>query len=282
LYFRGIFWKQLISLLKIIVSFFVLFLSVNGFAGDPYCRLTDAREAGMAGAFISKSNLWSGFTNQAALAFNNSLSFGFNYENRFGISELGTRSAGAVFASGRVSCGAFYSHFGYSDFRRQMIGIACGMPLSDLIAAGVQIDYFSEKATGDYDSHQSLTCEAGIIISASENIRLGIHLFNPVPNSFRRSDMPAQLRAGVALTMNKDFSAGFEAGISTGQNPFIRTGFEYEAARQFFVRGGFSSENNSFCFGFGYTVKPVTIDIGFATHERLGVTSSVSIIFILK
>ncbi len=270
------------SLQKIIVSGFVLFLSTNGFPVDPHFRTTGAREAGMAKAFNMNFDLWSGFHNQAALAFNKSQCFGFNYENRFGIKELGTRSAGAIIPAGRLSFGGHYSHFGYSDFRRQIVGVACGMPLSEMIAAGVQIDYFSERTTGEYHNNQSFTCEAGIIISPSENVKIGIHLFNPIPNSIRKSDMPSEILAGVALNLNKEFSAGFESGISTGQKLYFRTGFEYEVAKQFLVRGGFTTENNSFCFGFGYRIRPVTIDFGFATHEKLGITSSVSIIFTIK
>jgi hypothetical protein len=272
----------LFPLQKIIVSIFVLFLSVNGFAGDPYGLMAGAREAGMARVFIMNFDMWSNFHNQAGLAYNKSRYFGFNYENRFSIRELGTRSAAAIIPAGRLSFGTVYSHFGYSDFRRQMIGFACGMPLSDIIAAGVQIDYFSERTTGEYNMSQSLTVETGMIVSTAENVKIGIHLFNPVPNSIRKSDMPTALRTGVALNLNKEFSAGFETGISTGQKLIIRTGFEYEVAKKFLFRGGFSTENNSFCFGLGYRTRPVMIDFGFATHEKLGITSSVSMIFTIK
>jgi hypothetical protein len=200
----------LFPLHKIIVSGFIFFLSLNGFAGNPYGAVAGAREAGMADVFTIHTDIWSAFSNQANLAFNKSLSFGFNYENRFGIAELATRSAGVIVPAGRMSFAAVYSCFGYSDFKREMAGLACGMPLSEIIAAGIQIDYFSEKATGEYHNNQSITCEAGIIISTSENVKIAIHLFNPVPNSIRRSDMPAGLKAGIALNLNKEFSAGLD------------------------------------------------------------------------
>jgi hypothetical protein len=272
----------LFPLQKIIVSFFVFFLSLNSFAGDPYVIIAGAKEAGMAKVCVMTFDLWSAFHNQAGLAFNKSMNFGFNYENRFSIRELGTSSTGVIIPAGRLTMGAVYSHFGYSEFRRQMVGLACGMPLSNIIAAGVQIDYFSEKTTGEYNNNQSLTCEAGIIMTTTENIKIGIHVFNPVPNSLRKSDMPTGLKAGAAVKLNKEFSAGIETDISTGQKLNIRTGFEYEVAKKFLLRGGFSSENNSFCFGIGYEAGPMMIDLGFSTHEKLGITSSVSIIFTIK
>lgn len=270
------------SLLKIIVSICVVFVSVEANAGDPFSFKAGARETGMARACIVNSGPWSSFNNQAALAFNKSYSFGFNYENRFGISELGTRTAGLVMPAGKVSLGGVYSYFGYSDFRRQMVGLACGMPLSRLISAGVQIDYYSQKTTGEYQNSQILTCEAGIIVNASEKVKLSMHVFNPVPNSIRKSDLATSLNIGAMVSLNKELSAGVETSFSSGEKLILRTGFEYEAVKNFMVRGGFSSENNSFCFGVGYMAGPAKVDIGFATHERLGITSAVSVIFEFK
>jgi hypothetical protein len=272
----------LFSLQKIIVSLFVVFLSVKGIAGDPYGLSAGSRQTGMAQVGVMNYDLWSSFHNQAGLAFNKSISFGLNYENRFSIKELGTRSASIIFNTGRISLGAVYSHFGYSDFRRQMTGLACGMPLSNIIAAGIQIDYFTERTSGKYNNNQLLTCEAGVIITASKNVKIGIHVFNPLPNSLRKSDKPTGLRAGAGINLSKELFAGIETEMSTGHNLVIRSGFEYEAAKKFMIRGGFSTENSSFCFGFGYRTGAAIIDFGFATHEQLGITSSVSVIFKIK
>jgi hypothetical protein len=163
-----------------------------------------------------------------------------------------------------------------------MTGLACGMPLSDNLTAGVMIDYFSEKTYGEYNNNQMITCEAGVIITASENIMVGIHVFNPIPNSIRTSDMPTELRAGAGITLSKGLFAGAEAGMSTGHNMTISAGFEYEPAKNLLLRGGFSTENNSFSFGVGYRTSPAIIDFAFSTHERLGISSVVSLIFELN
>jgi hypothetical protein len=271
--------KQLSSLLKISVSAIFLFFSLTASAGDLYRPSAGAGEAGTGYVCIMKKGFWSSFQNQASLADNGSLSFGFNYENRFGISELGTRTAGITIPAGKSSIGAVYSHFGYAGFKRDMTGLACGLRLSDKINAGVQVDYFMEKTPGEDYNNQSVTFETGLILMPAENTRIGIHIFNPVPNSIRKSYLPSTLRIGVGTDLNKLLFAGVEAEMSSGSNLTIRTGFEYEAAKNFWLRGGFSTENSSFSFGLGYIVKTVRIDLGFRTHEQLGVTSSVSLIF---
>jgi len=271
--------KQLSSLLKISVSLILLFLHLTVSGGIPYGISAGAGEAGMGYVCVMKKGFWSSFHNQASLAFNNSYSFGFNYENRFGIKELGTRAIGLLIPAGKASVGAAYSHFGYSDFKREIAGLACGMKLSDKISAGVQVDYFSERTSGEYSNRQSVTFETGLIVSPSENIRIGIHLFNPVPNSIRKTYLPTTLRIGAGTDLSKALFAGIEAEMVSGSKLIIKTGFEYEAAKSLWLRAGFSTCNNSFCFGSGYQSKFVMIDLGFTTHERLGVTSSVSMIF---
>jgi len=271
--------KQLSSLHKISVSVFFIFLSLTASGGDLYRLSAGAGEAGMGYVCVMKNGFWSSFHNQASLAYNNSFSFGFNYENRFSIKELGTRSAGITIPAGKASLGAVYSHFGYTDYKREMTGLACGMKLSEKLSAGVQVDYFSERTSGEYNNNQSVTCEAGLLITPSENIRIGIHLFNPVPNSIRKTYMPATLRVGAGTELNKLLFAGVEAEMSSGSKLIIRTGFEYEAAKKLWLRGGFSTNNSSFSFGLGYLAKIAQIDLGFVTHEKLGVTTSVSIVF---
>jgi hypothetical protein len=267
------------SLLKISVSLYLLFLQITASGEIPFGIQSGAGEAGMGYACVMKEGFWSSFHNQALLAFNNSTGFGINYENRFGIKELGTRTAGIMVPAGKASVGAAYAHFGYTDFKRDVAGIACGLKLSEKIAAGVQIDYFSERTSGEYNNNQCITFETGLIVSPSENIKIGIHLFNPVPNSLRKNNQPLSLTVGAGIVLSKILFAGVETEMSSGSELLLRTGFEYEAVKNLWLRAGFSTKNNSFCFGTGYQFGNIILDLGFTTHDRLGVTSSLSLIF---
>lgn len=282
MYIGTIIRNILFSLHKISVSVLFVFLFSSASGSDPYLFTAGAAEAGMSFSCVMRSGFWSSFHNQALLPLNNMVSFGLNYQNRFNISELGTRSAGLIIPRGKACLGAFYSHFGYKDLVRHSAGLACGLKLSEKISAGIQTDLFSEKTSGEYNERQSLTFEAGLIIMPSEKIRIGFHIFNPVPNSFRENYLPSSIRAGAGIYLSRVLFACAEAEMSTGRNLTLKTGFEYEPGKNFLLRGGFSTENNSFSFGIGYLLKSAQIDFGFATHETLGVTSSASIIFKIK
>jgi len=267
------------SLLKISVSILLIFSSLTASGGDPYRLSPGAAEAGRGNVCLTSNTFWSSFQNQAILPGINSLTFGLSYENRFGISELGTRSAGLILPVGKAALSAVYSHFGYSDFKRDLTGLGCGMMLSRKLSAGIQLDYFSERASGEYKHYQTLTCEVGLLYKLSENTGVGIHLFNPVPNSLRKTFLPASISTGVGTYLNKSIFAGLEAEMNTDSKLILRSGFEYEAVKKLWLRGGFCTEYNSFSFGLGYLTKLVQIDIGFVTHEKLGITSSASLIF---
>ncbi len=267
------------SLHKIPVSVLFIFLFSSASGSDPYFPAAGAAESGMSYSCVMRPGFWSSFHNQASLPFNTSVSFGFNYLNRFNISELGTRTAGLLIPAGKTSLGIMYSHFGYYNFKRQIVGLACGLSLSENIAAGVQIDYFSEKTTGEYSNYQLVTCEVGALVRASDKVMIGIHLFNPVPNSLRKTVLPSSIRAGAGIELSNVLFAGAEAELSTCEKLIFRTGFEYEVLKKFWFRGGFSTENTSFSFGLGYLLKFCKLDLSFATHERLGITSCASLIF---
>jgi hypothetical protein len=270
----------LFSLRKISVAFYFVFLfSSTILHGNPFTFRAGAGERGTGLICSIKSGFWSSFSSQSFLAYNNSFSAGVNYENRFGIPELGTYTAGVIFPAGKSSLGVLYSHFGYPEFNRNIGGISCGMPLNRNVSAGVQIDYFSENAPGEYNKIRILTFEAGAAFNLFEKVTAVIHLFNPVPNSIRKSLLPSTITAGAGIDLSKTLFAGAEAEMSTDKNIVIRCGFEYEAVKKFWIRGGFSTENSSFSFGLGYLMKSIKIDMGFSTHDRLGVTSSISLIY---
>lgn len=270
------------SLHKIPVSVLLLFLSLTVLAGDPYRITAGAAEAGTGYSCVMKNGFWTVFHNQALLAYNSSVISGINYESRFNIRELGTRTAGVIIPAGRTSFGAIYSHFGYADFSRMMAGVACGMSFSDNLAAGVQIDYFDQHVPGEIDIEPALTFEGGIAMNTSENVRIGIHCFNPLPGSLRKRYLPSAIRMGAGINLSRILFAGTELEISSGEKLKLKCGFEYEAAKSLWFRSGFCTENTSFAFGLGYLVNLVQLDLGFVTHERLGVTTSASLVFKIR
>ena len=244
--------KQLTSLQKISVSFLICFLFACNLTANPFHFAAGAREAGMGYSCIMNNTFWSSFNNQAGLALNNDFSAGINYEDRFRIKELGIKTAAIIIPAGNSSLGIVYSNHGYSDLRYQTAGIATGLKLSEKINAGVQIDYISEKSFGDYADNSFLTFEAGLLILPTKDIKVGIHLFNPVPNSLRKYYMPSEIRIGAGYNISQAIQINAELEKDTRNPVVLKTGFEYEPVSKLFLRGGFNSKNSTLCFGIGF------------------------------
>lgn len=233
----------------------------------------------MASICTVSGDLWTLFHNQAILGENKSFIAGINYENRFSISELSTRTVAVAVPAGNSTLGLVYSNTGYSGLSRETGGLACGLSLSENVNAGVQIDILSEKCRGENYSRQALTFEAGMLVKAAENVTIGIHLINPVPNSIRKAVFPSIITTGLGINLDNSVFAALEAELSTGNSLRLRSGFRYQIEKNFCIRGGFSSEHNSFSFGLGYLLRSVQVDMAFSSHEKLGIITSVSLIY---
>lgn len=274
--------KQLFSLQKIPVSICIAFFTVTATAGDPYYMPAGASQSGMGYISVTKTGFWPSFHNQALLFLNQSPAAGFCYENRFGIPEMGTCSAGIIIPAGKATLSSGYSRFGYADFRRNMTSLGCGLQLSEKILSGIQIDYLSEKTYGEYNDIHLLTFETGILVKAGEEIRIGVHLYNPVPGRLRKNDLLSAITAGIGGNISPNLYTGAEIEMISGGRIDLRTGFEYGSSEKLKLRGGYRTLNSSFSFGIGYIAGPALIDIGFASHEKLGITSSISLIFKIR
>lgn len=282
MYLYRLYPTNLFSLHKIsvLLILFPVHLTLSG--EDPLWSSSGAAGTGMGSVSSTGKGFWPSFSNQALLAQNRQYSASINCLNRFNIAELGTYSAGLILPAGKSSAGILFSHFGYSEYSREKIGLACGMQLSEKISAGIQIDYFAVRTSNKYANYQSLTFETGILVHLSDNISAGIQLFNPVPNSLRKSFLPSSLTAGVGIELNRSLFTAVEVTMSSGKPLVIRMGFDYEAAADLHIRGGYTTENTSFSFGTGFRLNAVMIDISFATHERLGVTTAASLAFSIR
>lgn len=259
----------------------VIILSAAVAAGNGFNRPSaGAGEAGMAYVCVMKPGLWPSFHNQASLAYCRQPAFSFSFENRFGISELSVKSACLVIPAGNGTAGLFYSRLGFTGYRRETVGLASGLKLAPGLSAGVQIDLFAEHQQGEYKDYLQVSCEAGLIYELPAGIRAGIHIFNPVPNSLRSVSLPSAIRAGAGIIISESLFAGLETEMISGKNPSIRAGFEYTAGKKAVLRCGYSTAGPSFTFGFGWITGPVSFDIAFSTHPRLGITPCLSASFI--
>lgn len=270
------------TLQKQLTTLILLALSIAVYSQNPYRLSAGARQVGMAYATASSIGFWNSFHNQASLAHMHKLSFGLNQDNRFGLAELSNKTFGFILPTGKGSLGAVYSYYGYSEYYRHSAGLAYGTKLGRMLSVGVQADLFSTRATGDYENTNELTFEVGALFKPTSGLSIGLHAFNPLPNSLRNHDIPTVITMGVGYTFSEVFTTVIDLEASNSGHNNVRFGMEYQTFGNFFVRGGIMTNPAGFSFGFGYSGQIFQGNIGFITHENLGLTPSLSLVILLN
>jgi hypothetical protein len=244
---------------------------------------TGARSLALSNAFVSISDTWSTFHNQAGLALLGQFSAGIFYESKFMIDEL-SLTAGSIILP--VSAGTFgfsFSQFGQGSFKENKLGLAFSKSLSKKIHTGIQLDYFSQRFPENSDAFGFVTFEVGIIYSPNKKLFLGAHIFNPISAGIEtlegKQKMPATFRVGGHYQFDEMVLLSFETQKEAKNSFLIRTGIEFSPVQNLALRFGVSGRPLNYTAGLGYTIGKVATNIAFSYHGNLGITPSVSIQF---
>lgn len=262
-------------------TFFILliFVFVNSFSAENYPA--GARALALSNAFVSVSDTWSTFHNQAGLAGIESFSAGVFYESWFMVDELSHVAGSLAIPLKAGTFGFSFSQFGKGTYKEHKLGLAFSKRLTQKLSAAIQLDYFSERYPENESAAGFTTFEAGIIYAATNELSLGAHIFNPIQNGFELPEgmqkMPATFRFGGHYQFPKMVMLIFEAEKNT-ENPFLfKSGLEFSPVKNLALRFGVSGKPVMYTAGLGYRTGKITTDIGFSYHGNLGLTPSVSI-----
>jgi hypothetical protein len=242
-----------------------------------------ARAIALSNAFVSLSDVWSTFHNPATLSGLENFSAGIFYESRYLVDEL-SLSAGTVnlpVLTGTV--GLSFYQLGKGTFKESKIGLTYSKQLSPRLAAAIQIDYFRNRFPENEDPLHFPTFEVGVCYKTTEELTLGMHVFNPVRNGFEtrygKQKLPAIFRFGGHYQFRDKSLVVLEVQKNSGTDPDVKAGIEYYLLQNMALRFGVSGRPVQISSGLGYSFGKFTTDIAFSYHGNLGLTPSVSINF---
>lgn len=262
------------------ILFFVI-LPAGSFAASNYPA--GARALALSNAFISLSDIWSTFHNQAGIALAKNVSAGFYYESRFNVDELSLSAGTFLLPVNAGSFGLSFYQFGKGNFKEHKFGIAFGKQLSSSINAGVQLNYFSQTFPENQRAKGTATVEGGIIWQTTDALYLGAHIFNPFMAGFEtpsgKQKLPTIFRIGGHYQFDEMVLAVIEFQKENNAPARLKTGIEFEPVEKFALRFGVTGKPLNYTAGMGYKTGKISADIGFSYHGNLGVTPSVSVQF---
>ena len=267
------------------LTFFIFLIFAFGISISAENYPAGARALALSNAFVSISDTWNTFHNQAGLANLENFSAGIYYESRFMVEELSFAATSLVLPVKAGTFGFSFSQFGKGTYKEHKVGLAFAKQLSKKLNAAIQLDYLSTRFPENEKAFGFATFEVGIIFAATDDLFFGAHVFNPISNGFDLPEgtqkMPGVFRVGGHYQFPQMVLVTFETEKNF-KNPFlIKTGIEFSPVKNLALRFGVSGKPVKYSAGIGYSIGKISTDIGFSYHGNLGLTPAVSIQFVL-
>jgi hypothetical protein len=224
------------------------------------------------GAYSSKqTDVFSFVNNQAALAAISHPAAGVYGERRFMLVETSLYTAAFAMPSTMGNFGVSLKYAGFKNFNENQIGLAYARSLGSAVDIGVQFNYYGYRVPS-YSNASTVNFEIGTIIHLSDQLNMGIHVYNPVGGKFGKTDdkLTAAYKMGLGYYVSEKFFVSAEIVKEEDYPVNVNAGFQYQFVKQFFARAGIATATSSAYAGFGIGWKNLRLDISGSYHPQLG------------
>ncbi len=221
---------------------------------------------------------WASFNNPALLGYIEKSELGLQFENRYLISQLSTKSVQLGFASKLVNTGLSFSHFGYSLYHEMMLGLGFGRSFSNKFAMGVQFNYYTAYFSASNSYRGTLFPQVGLSVTLSPNFNLGFSTFNPfqtnIQTDYTVKRLPSIYSFGSEYFFSPELAWRAQIDKEVSSNYRFATGFDYRMLQSFTVKlGAYNTDYLVPCIGFGWHAGSFLLDLNCELHPLLGLNS---------
>ena len=269
--------KRILLLITLIISTSTLF------AYD-IIHPIGGRAAAMGGSSAASQGLWALQNNPAGMANLDKINLGLYYENRWMLPETAYKCGAFAIPTKFGTLGLSFNQFGSSKYNENKFGLAYAKDFGRYLQIGLQLDYLLLKIGNDYGTFSAVTFELGIQSRVTDKLTLGTYIFNPANFSFEQTlnheKLPIVFRFGMAYQFTKDFIGQCEIEKNTEREGVsLRSGLEYEAVKNLYIRAGAQTNPGILSFGIGYATDFAQINVAAQLHNELGPSVQVGMIF---
>ena len=238
-----------------------------------------ARSQSLGNSTGASISFWNIINNPSATAFLDNSSIGIDVRNNFMIKELSSATLALLLPINNYgSFGVYFQRFGYSTFNENNLAISYSKKLSLSTSASVQISDNIQNIKGE--EYQSTEHEVGFNIGLFTKLNDNIHLASYY--NYQKNVTDADIKNIQELSMAlswfpiSELNILMEISKRTNTDISLRGGIEYKILKRISARVGVSSEPFSVALGLGIMFNNLDIDISFANHQYLGMTSDIS------
>jgi len=238
--------------------------------------------ASIAMTSVADTHSWSAFNNPAMLGYTDKPEFAIQFENRYLLTELSTKSIQFALPTGLLNTGVSFSHFGYSLYHEMLFGVGFARNFSDKFAMGVQFNYYTAFFNASNSYHGAFLPKICLSVWFSQAFSSGFNTFNPfqsnIQTEFVIKRLPSLFSIGTEYFFSKNFIWRTQVDKEVSSNYRVATGFEYQMLQNFaFKIGGYSSGYLIPCLGVGFKTGAILIDLNCEMHPLLGLNTLAAI-----
>ena len=231
---------------------------------------------------VADSRNWSAFNNPSSLGYVEETEIGIEYENRYLLSELSTKSVQLALPFSLMNTGFSFSHFGYSLYHEMLLGICFSRNFSNKFSMGMQFNYYTAFFTASNSYHGALLPQVGLSVKLSPKLSLGFHSFNPfqtnIKTEFIVKRIPSVFSLGTEYFFSHEVVWRTQMDKEISSDYRFATGFEYQMLHNLNVKlGVYSSDFLVSCLGFGFKTGAFLIDLNCELHPLLGLNTNAAI-----
>ncbi len=269
--------------------FFIIlcfFLDLASLKAQTSNTLLGGRSAGMANIGVVLADEWAIFNNIAGLTQQRQTAVLAAYENRFNFAPFQTFGVGAIvpILENKSAGGFTISRFGDELYNELKISAGAAYQL-DMASIGLKINYL-QVALQDLGSRGSFAFELGGLVTLTEQIRFGAHIYNFNRAKFRSEFaedelVPVVVKAGLSYAPTEVVLLSLEVEKDIDYPASFKAGVEYQITNGIFGRTGIRTAPFDLHFGGGIRQKKWIFDAAFSTQGALGLSYGLSLAYLI-
>ncbi|MEO8861927.1 MAG: hypothetical protein ABI358_10920 [Ginsengibacter sp.] len=239
---------------------------------------------GLGAYSVSHVDVFSVTSNQAALAQIENPEFAVYGESRFLLNATNLYSAIFALPTSQGNFGIQVDYFGFKNFNESQIGLAYARSVGSRLDVGIKFNYYSFRIPL-YQNSSTVNFEIGAIAHLTEKFNVGIHFYNPVGGNLSKTNnekLSSAYKFGIGYEASEDFFLSAEIVKQEGLPINVNAGIQYNFQKQFFIRAGIASENESPYAGAGISWSNLRVDVSASYHPQLGFSPGLMVIVNLK
>jgi len=220
---------------------------------------------------------WSVFSNVALMPddTNEASFYGFRY---VGISEITDMAFSVNYATGWGVLGGGLHRYGFNLFNENRFLAAYKNSLGKFHYGG-SVSYTHVNQGGRYGSAGAVGFDIGLAAEVTRDLWFGARATNINQPSYGATDedLPRELVAGLSYSVTPSALVTTEIVKDVMFPVSFRTGVEFEVLNSLFARAGFTTNPETYSFGFGYLAEKWTINFGLQQHNPLGLSPALDL-----